>query len=378
MLSSGAFNALLKTLEEPPAHVKFILATTEIQKVPATIRSRCQCFNFRHIGPDEIAELLAGVAKQEGATADAAVLRRVARLANGSMRDALSILDQLLSVAPKQLTADVLDEMLPPAQNERILALLAHAARGDAAGVLREVDQTLNQGRGLEVFCNDAIEVARALLLLRVCGPETPIADIPAGAREEYVRLSTQFEVSHYVQMIAMLEELKRNVRFSAAGRALVDAVCVRLAHMKQWAAIEQLLEQLPAAAGVGEEKKKAVTGPSASMAQAPVRAPVSRIESLGGGAASTLTPSNGASGGASFSPGPPQADAAAERVHAAQAIPIPTSTREAADVAAPPGAFAVTAEERTRILQDPLVRQAIELFNGVVVQVERRPAPTP
>src|SRR5262245_43433802 len=82
MLSTGAFNALLKTLEEPPPHVKFILATTEIQKVPATIRSRCQCFNFRHIGPEEIAELLAGVVKQEGAKADPAVLRRVARLAN--------------------------------------------------------------------------------------------------------------------------------------------------------------------------------------------------------------------------------------------------------------------------------------------------------
>ncbi|MBN2446214.1 MAG: DNA polymerase III subunit gamma/tau, partial [Phycisphaerae bacterium] len=128
MLSTGAFNALLKTLEEPPDHVKFVLATTEIQKVPATIQSRCQCFNFRNIGPDAIANRLAAIVKEEGAKAEDAVLRRVARLANGSMRDALSVLDQLLSVSPTELTAALLDEILPPAQDEQAFALLRHAA----------------------------------------------------------------------------------------------------------------------------------------------------------------------------------------------------------------------------------------------------------
>ena len=136
MLSTGAFNALLKTLEEPPEHVKFILATTEIQKVPATIQSRCQRFNFRNIGPDEIAGQLESIVKQEGAEADKTVCRRIARLATGSMRDALSILDQLLSLSPKKLTADLLDEVLPPAQDEQIFELLRHAADGDAASVL--------------------------------------------------------------------------------------------------------------------------------------------------------------------------------------------------------------------------------------------------
>ncbi|MFQ5806468.1 MAG: DNA polymerase III subunit gamma/tau, partial [Phycisphaerae bacterium] len=128
MLSTGAFNALLKTLEEPPEHVKFVLATTEVQKVPATIQSRCQRFNFRNIGPDEIARRLVEIAKDEGAETDDAVARRVARLANGSMRDALSILDQLLSVSPTKLTPEVLDEILPPPQDEQVFQLLEQAA----------------------------------------------------------------------------------------------------------------------------------------------------------------------------------------------------------------------------------------------------------
>ena len=258
MLSTGAFNALLKTLEEPPEHVKFILATTEVQKVPATIQSRCQRFNFRNIAPEAIAGRLAEIAAAEGAEAEEAVVRRVARLANGSMRDALSILDQLLSVSPRKLTVQLLEQLIPPAQDEQAFRLLEHTAAGRVPEVLTATDEILAGGRGLEVFCNDLIEVARTLLHIRACGSDSPIVDIPAGAREEYARLAGQFELSHYVQMIAMLEELRRNVRFSAAGRALTDAVMVRLARLRQWGAIEQLLTQLPAQAPEPVEKKNA------------------------------------------------------------------------------------------------------------------------
>ena len=256
MLSTGAFNALLKTLEEPPEHVKFVLATTEIQKVPATIQSRCQRFTFRNISPDAIADRLKSIVKEEGATAEETVLRRIARLANGSMRDALSILDQLLSVSPKELTAKVLDEILPPPQDERTLALLKRAADGDAAAVLSDAEGILSEGRGLEVFCNDTIGVVRMLMLVRACGPDAPMIDVPAAARDEYTKLSKCFELSQYVQMIAMLEELRRNVRYSGAGRALTDALMVRLARMHAWAPIEQLLGQLPAHDDAAGEKK--------------------------------------------------------------------------------------------------------------------------
>ncbi|MEP0846398.1 MAG: DNA polymerase III subunit gamma/tau [Phycisphaerae bacterium] len=261
MLSTGAFNALLKTLEEPPPHVKFILATTEIQKVPATIQSRCQRFNFRDIAPADIAARLVHVAREEGAAIDEIVARRVARLASGSMRDALSILDQLLAVSPTSVTADVLNEMLPPPQSEQLIRLFESAAAGDAGAALRQADAILGGGRGPEVFCNDAIDLARSLLLLRACGPDSDIVDFPAGDRDAHLALAGRFELSQLVQIIGMLEELRRNVRFSSAGRALLDAVVVRLSRMREWTPIEDLLLQVRGADDA--EKKKERTGSS-------------------------------------------------------------------------------------------------------------------
>jgi DNA polymerase-3 subunit gamma/tau len=373
MLSTGAFNALLKTLEEPPDHVKFILATTEIQKVPATIQSRCQRFNFRHIGSDAIAKRLGEIVKTEGATADDAVVQRVARLAQGSMRDALSILDQLLSVSPQKLTMPVLDELLPPAQDEQIFALLQHAAAGDVAAALSALDRVVAGGRGLESFCNDTIEVVRALLLVRTCGPDSPLVDIPAGTREAYVELSKQFELSHYVQMIAMLEELRRNVRYSGAGRALTEALLARFARMRQWTSIEQLLAQLPADAAPPDEKKKNpalenspqrvwVGKPGEDEAPAePARADASPV------AARSYTPA----------PQPTPDDLPGSEPDVA--IPVYDDTPPPPP-ARRPGELVrreLSVDERARIERDPVVRQALDLFNGIVIDV-RAPLSAP
>ena len=118
MLSTGAFNALLKTLEEPPDHVKFIFATTEPQKVPATIQSRCQRFDFKSVSVDEIAEHLSRILRAEGVEAEEGVVRRIARLANGSVRDGISLLDQVLSLGDKTLTTGLVDEVLPAPHDE--------------------------------------------------------------------------------------------------------------------------------------------------------------------------------------------------------------------------------------------------------------------
>jgi len=372
MLSTGAFNALLKTLEEPPGHVKFVLATTEVQKVPATIQSRCQRFNFRNIAPDDIAKRFVEIAKEEGAEANDHVARRVARLANGSMRDALSILDQLLSVSPKKLTPEVLDEILPPPQDEQVFELLGHAAAGDVAAVLNDVDAILAAGRGLEVFCNDMIEVARTLMHVRACGVDSPIVDVPAGGRDEYVRLAGQFELSQYVQMIAMLEELRRNVRFSGAGRALTDALMVRLARMHAWAPIEQLLGQLPAAEPEAVEKKK----PPSRVAPRP-EAPAQRVaapdEKAPAGARRESAPRTGT---AIEQPPPDYVDTPEAEGDVTEIEPEVTvaATRDLNAVVRQP----VTAEERELILKDPLVQQTLELFEGAVVNIEREVAATP
>ncbi len=262
MLSTGAFNALLKTLEEPPDHVKFVLATTELQKVPATIQSRCQRFNFRNIGPTEVAERLNFILKAEKTEADEAAVQRVARLANGSMRDALSILDQLLAVSDKRVTSATLDEILPPAQDERVFKLLELCAAGDAGAALQAADETLAGGRSIDVFCADLTDMTRTLMLIRACGADAQLVDVPAGETAAYDALAQRFELSQYVQMIAMLEELRRNARFSAAGRALADAVVVRISRMRAWGAIEDLLGTRLEDNGAEPEKKKSSASP--------------------------------------------------------------------------------------------------------------------
>ena len=263
MLSTGAFNALLKTLEEPPDHVKFILATTESQKVPLTIQSRCQRFDFRAVEANDIAAHLAKITEQEGVKADEAVLRRVARLAQGSMRDALSLLDKLISYAPEGVTTDVVDELIPPSHDEMAAAVMRCVAAGDAAGALAALDRALQSGRTVDRFCDQVINHVRALMLIRVCGEGTELIDAPAPARKQLNETARKFDAPTYVYMISLLEELRRGARSSGSARALADAVVVRLALSRQFSDVETLLRRLDAdgaSDSVEAPKKKAMT----------------------------------------------------------------------------------------------------------------------
>ena len=260
MLSTGAFNALLKTLEEPPSHVKFVLATTEPGKVPATIQSRCQRFDFRAIDTGAIAQHLRTIVDAEKTTVEDGVLRRIARLANGSMRDALSLLDKLLSYESERLTTAVADEVIPPPHDELASAVMDRVAQQDAAGALVALDHALQSGRTVERFCDHLIEHVRALMLLRVCGEETELVDVAAQVRPTLATQSRCFDGPTYVYMITLMEELRRNVKYSGAARALADAAIVRLAMSRQFTDIDNLIEQLDADAG-------AETTPPASAA---------------------------------------------------------------------------------------------------------------
>jgi len=275
MLSTAAFNALLKTLEEPPSHVKFILATTEIQKVPATIVSRCQKFDFRAIDAVSMAEHLKRVVKSEDVEAEEPALRRVARLANGSMRDALSLLDQLLSYDAKKLTLATVDEVLPPPHDELALTLVDRLADRDAGAAIRALDDALQTGRTVERFCDQLIEHLRTLMVLRVCGEGTDLVDVPATVRPTLVTQSKRFDAPTFVYMITLLEELRRSVKSSGAGRALADAAVVRLAMSHQFSDLTDLLSRVEGpAARSAEPIKKNVTGsaPVAESARAEAR----------------------------------------------------------------------------------------------------------
>ena len=245
MLSTGAFNALLKTLEEPPEHVKFIFATTESHKVPATILSRVQRFDFKSIPASEIAGQLLDICEAESVEIEKDTARRLARLANGSMRDALSLLDQVLSLAGQRISSEIVDELLPASHDELFAELIDRLAEGDAAGALSVVDHSLGQGRTLDLWCTLLIGQIRDLMILRTCGPETDLVDAPSAILPKLVEQSQKFDSGAFVYMITVLEELRRSVKTSGSGRALVEAAVIRLAEASNFSSIESLLAQV-------------------------------------------------------------------------------------------------------------------------------------
>ena len=245
MLTPAAFNTLLKTMEEPPGHVKFILCTTEPHKVPATIQSRCQRFDFRNIPTARIAAHLRHVLDGERIEADDQVIWQVARLGNGSMRDSLSLLDRLISAGdtPAQgLTVDTLEQMLGLPRQELIEQLVDALAGGDVAETLRQVAALLDQGISQDQLVETLIERLRQLMLLAACGGDSPLVELADDARAHAAEQSAKFDAAGLVHMIALCENLQRAGAASANPRALLDATVVRLALAEKMADVTAVL----------------------------------------------------------------------------------------------------------------------------------------
>ncbi|MEW5761800.1 MAG: DNA polymerase III subunit gamma/tau [Bacillota bacterium] len=181
MLSHDAFNALLKTLEEPPPHVLFVLATTEIQKVPLTIVSRCQRFDFRRLGRREIVRRLEEVAAGTGLEVEAGVLELIARVSEGSLRDALSILDQVATLGDGRVTLAAAHDALGTVSHEVLAKLVLHLVAGEAAAALRLLHGVEAGGKDVRLFAREFADFLRSLLLWQVEGkapawtPEVPV-----------------------------------------------------------------------------------------------------------------------------------------------------------------------------------------------------------
>jgi DNA polymerase-3 subunit gamma/tau len=248
MLSKSAFNALLKTLEEPPSHVKFILATTEPEKVLATILSRCQRYDFRNISSRQIAGHLLEICKKEKIKADEDALAMIARAGAGSMRDALSLLDRLLSLGEKHLTAKTIEEMLGLPPTQRVAELVSAIGGGDVKSVLSQTDAILSSGLSSDALLAGLVDFLRNLLISRTCGKDSELVDIPGYSADELAELAEKFDPVFLTQDITILEELRRNIRQNQTGRALLDATLVRLSMSEQFASINELLSNLDGA----------------------------------------------------------------------------------------------------------------------------------
>ena len=277
MLSTSAFNALLKILEEPPEHVKFIFATTEPNKVLATIQSRCQRFDFSNISGADIGGQLKKILETEKIEYDEDVVVHVSRLANGSMRDGLSLLDQLISTGARRLTVNLLEEFLGLPNRERICELLDVIGDKDAGGVLKAVDSLLSTGQTCTQIGDALINCMRDLLVMKSTDEPSGLLVLTDQERQKMVGLLPKFDVAALIYNITALERLRWTIKNSDNPRALLEASMLRLALSEHFMGVDELLAQLKASggrggpAGGGTIKKKRIERPAESKTPAPV-----------------------------------------------------------------------------------------------------------
>ncbi len=257
MLTVPAFNALLKTMEEPPAHVKFILCTTEPHKVPATIQSRCQRFDFRNIPAQRIAAHLGDVLARESIAADDAAVMQVARIANGSMRDALSLLDRLVAAgADGRVTVRLLEEVLGVPDAAAVAGVVSAIGSGDARAALERAGALLEGGTSIEQAVELLADRFRTLMVAAVCGESTPLLELADEARAEAVRDARAFDPATLAHLVAVTDAVLRSVKQSAVPRTIFDAAVVRMALASRFVPTAE-------AAGGGEPPAKKALRPA-------------------------------------------------------------------------------------------------------------------
>ena len=280
MLSNAAFNALLKTMEEPPSHVKFILCTTEPHKVLPTIQSRCQRFDFRPISVPRIAAHLVDVLSRESIEADDAVVLRVARLANGSMRDGLSILERIVAAADGRLDAELLERVLGVPPEDIVRDVVSAIGGGDLAGTLRAMAALLGEGLAPERALDGIAERFRLLLSAGVCGADSEILGTGSEEAAALVEEAACFEPEQLVHMIALCDAASSRVRVSASPRAILDAAVARMAMSERFARAASLLAGDTVAA-TPSKKKRLTAAESRPVAKTSI-APKSEVKAKG------------------------------------------------------------------------------------------------
>lgn len=230
MLSAGAFNALLKTLEEPPAYVIFILATTEAHKIPITILSRCQRYDFHRISIDTITDRLAELMRTEQVDVEERALRYVAKAGDGSMRDALSLLDQCIAFhLGEKLTYENVLEVLGAVDTEVFSALLRQVLAKDVTGAIRTVDHLVDQGRELGQMVNDFTWYMRNLLLIQSADDMEEVLDMSADHLAALKEEAQMVEPETLIRYIRIFSELSSQIRYAAQKRILLEIAIIKL-----------------------------------------------------------------------------------------------------------------------------------------------------
>jgi len=242
MLTPDAFNTLLKTLEEPPPHVKFIFATTEFHKLMPTIVSRCQLFFFRKIPVREIVGALKKVVKTEKMKADDDSLYMIARNADGSMRDAQGVLDQLVVYSEGEINTSHVTELLGLSDPETLLTFVEAGRNGDLQGSLAVIGRIDQKGRDMTIFLNDLLELLRNMLIVKSASDYKEFVLLPEGMIERISESAKGFDEERLMQSITLVGDLRERLYRITNQRVSLELLAVKLCRLEQMVSLRQLL----------------------------------------------------------------------------------------------------------------------------------------
>ncbi len=334
-LSIAAFNALLKTLEEPPAHAVFILATTEAHKIPATIISRCQRFDFRRVGLDDLIGLLRKICDAEGVACSDEALHAIARAADGGVRDAESILDQLISYCDTEITFQDVFDVLGLVDWQVLHTLCEGLRQKDVAILLRIVDDVVGSGKDLSEFAQEILRYFRNLLVIKSGAPDELLA-LPELEVEVMRQAAGGFTLTELIRLVEQFAELISGLESQLAQRTALEALLIRLARRSVDVSVDSVLEKL-AMLGEGIE-----------------------VENLAPPRRSEQAPKPSEPGEES-----PVARSAAKKVKARSA----EATKPAAPAPSEPTEV-VDPSEVKAALEDPHIAEVVDVFKGRIVDI--------
>ena len=247
MLTTEAFNALLKTLEEPPKHAVFILATTEVHKLPSTILSRCMRFDFRLIPTALIAENIGKIYKEIGKDYDDEAITAIARAGMGSMRDALSIADICVSYKDEKLTYNDVLEILGATDSSKITELIENILRSDTGKALETVESLTESGKSVGVLCKDVISRLRETIVCKTCAKGKEILELPDDVYVEIARAASIADEHRLLRTIEIFSEAEGAMRYSVSPKIILECACIKASEPSADYNIDALLSRVSA-----------------------------------------------------------------------------------------------------------------------------------
>jgi DNA polymerase-3 subunit gamma/tau len=292
-ITDAAFNAMLKTLEEPPEHVVFMMATTQPEDIPQTIRSRCQHFSFHAVKFDDILAQLREIAGKEGIAAEDAALALLAEAGDGSMRDALSIMDQAIASAPVEngqprLSAEQIRELMGTVPNAVFERLMESIGEGQTAAVIEELNRLLNAGNSPAQLARQFVRYLRNVLMARIGGEESELLQISPDERARAARSAVLFSEEDLTRFLQVMLRTFDELNYRQEQRFHLELGLIKLVHLQRLLPVEELLSQLPApqggktGSGGGPLPQKSAAGQGGAHGSGPALA--SRASAAGSG----------------------------------------------------------------------------------------------